>query len=155
MRETLTEIREEEGGGGAVEAKARLEPERAPQREREAEELRDQRDGGNHRYTEPGLGEPGTAPQAIHERDTAADREHEKDRRIHHRADTPEAQLGDRVVGRLAVLLRRDTGGKGSGHLATMLRDRRRLALREPEVEGDAGQHGEDENAREPVHVTV
>src|SRR5205085_912622 len=65
-REALAEVGEEQRGRGAVEAKARLEPEGPPDRERQVDELDEERHAGDDGQPEPGLGEAAVAPGGIH-----------------------------------------------------------------------------------------
>src|SRR5439155_3496920 len=107
---------------------------------------------GNHQHAEPRLRQAGVAPQRIHRRDAATDREQQGERRIDDADQATEAQLGERVVGGLAMFARRDTAGERPGYTIAVAGDGPRLAPRQPQLGGEAPEDRENEEWRQPAH---
>ena len=150
--EGLERIRHEERGRRAIEAMARLDPERAPDVERKSRDRDHEHDECDRRDLARQARDAGRGHPGVQRGNAARQRQRDEERGAKDALDHREARLRDRVVGRTGVILGRDRGRKRRRHAIAVRAHGAHLAAEQPQLDGESAGDRDDEEERERMH---
>src|SRR5450631_2939992 len=130
----------------------RLNPKRAPQRKRQAEQLERQEHRQDDETAMPGFARHHRPHPRIHRRETSAYGEADLDHRLDDGGPPSEANPGERIVGGLLLVGKRNLPLKSLGYAIAMGGDRVDLAGGQPQARHGFCGEGRKEHPSEPIH---